>query len=367
MRRREFLKHGASTLVFLGLGPHAAQGATLRIDLFITDVEVELIDGERVVMRCFASLAHGPRVPGPVIRTIEGDTVEIAVRNGLAEPHAFAIPDVTAAATGPIPPGGIRIARFTAPVGGTYLYLDPIDAPVNRLLGLHGALVVLPRLGTTAQGSPTPYSRSRQTPALATLFDALGRGRFPGEEWRPELAQRERVWVFNQIDPRFNAMAERGIPIAPQSFVRDFTPRYFTLNGRSGFEAAHDKDTVPVGREGEPILIRVLNGGLAEHSPHIHGNHIFELSETAADGSVRVRDNIIERDTWTMPALARKDVLLPFTKPIDIPAGAWPPRDEPFPLRYPMHCHNELSQTAAGGNYPQGLVTDWELDGPLAV
>jgi hypothetical protein len=31
-----------------------------------------------------------------------------------------------------------------------------------------------------------------------------------------------------------------------------------------------------------------------------------------------------------------------------------------------MHCHTEMSQTAGGGNYPQGLVTDWELTGPLA-
>jgi hypothetical protein len=29
-----------------------------------------------------------------------------------------------------------------------------------------------------------------------------------------------------------------------------------------------------------------------------------------------------------------------------------------------MHCHIEMSQTAAGGNYPQGLVTDWQMLGP---
>jgi hypothetical protein len=35
------------------------------------------------------------------------------------------------------------------------------------------------------------------------------------------------------------------------------------------------------------------------------------------------------------------------------------------PLTYPMHGHDELSQTAAGGNYPQGMVTTWEITGDL--
>jgi hypothetical protein len=30
-----------------------------------------------------------------------------------------------------------------------------------------------------------------------------------------------------------------------------------------------------------------------------------------------------------------------------------------------MHCHTEMSQTAAGGNYPMGLVTHWEMTGAL--
>jgi hypothetical protein len=33
------------------------------------------------------------------------------------------------------------------------------------------------------------------------------------------------------------------------------------------------------------------------------------------------------------------------------------------PLSWPMHSHMELDQTAAGGNYPQGAVTGWEMTG----
>lgn len=33
-------------------------------------------------------------------------------------------------------------------------------------------------------------------------------------------------------------------------------------------------------------------------------------------------------------------------------------------MPFTMHCHTEMSQTAAGGNYPQGAVTDWEIRSP---
>jgi hypothetical protein len=35
------------------------------------------------------------------------------------------------------------------------------------------------------------------------------------------------------------------------------------------------------------------------------------------------------------------------------------------PIPYPMHCHSEPSQAGAGGNYPGGLVTIWQIDGDV--
>jgi len=34
-------------------------------------------------------------------------------------------------------------------------------------------------------------------------------------------------------------------------------------------------------------------------------------------------------------------------------------------MRYVTHCHTEMSNTAGGGNYPQGIVTHWEMTEPL--
>jgi hypothetical protein len=116
------------------------------------------------------------------------------------------------------------------------------------------------------------------------------------------------------------------------------------------------------GRQGQPTLIRTMNAGIATHSPHIHGNGVFDLTKQVGN-TVTCSDNIFEVDTWTLPPLGRKDMLLPLERPVDIPV--WPPKQEPFPLRYVMHCHTEMSQTAGGGNYPQGLVTHWEMTGHL--
>ena len=54
---------------------------------------------------------------------------------------------------------------FLAPAAGTYLYFDPLNNPINRIMGLHGTLVVLPT------GGETPYSNP--PPAIQRLFGDL--------------------------------------------------------------------------------------------------------------------------------------------------------------------------------------------------
>ncbi|MDW7711997.1 MAG: hypothetical protein SCH98_16145 [Deferrisomatales bacterium] len=272
--------------------------------------------------------------------------------------------------------------EFTAPEAGTYLYFDPFNAPVNRVMGLHGVLLVTP----SAVGSDTPYSRP--TPNVQRLFDDLGspgwssgRGtnHFPGHPWDPD---RTWIWLFHTVDPDKNALLDPERPgsvpfLSASEYQQGYLPRYFTLNGKSGyFAAGHhpdddehaytgpladydlQRDIAPFGNVGQPALIRTVNAGLATHSLHPHGNHYYLLAENGT-----VRDNLWWVDTWTLAPLDRKDLLLPFIRPPEIPV--WPPVDELFPLQYTMHCHTEMSQTAAGGNYPQGAVTHWQIDGDV--
>lgn len=397
MKRREFLKYGSASLLTLAFGGSAlrlveggsgsAKAAAVTINLSAEEIMAEMIDGEEVFMLAFRSPSTSARVPGPVLRVREGDQITITLFNNTETPHKLEIPGVAGASSGTAAPQQSTSVTFTAPVAGTYLYLDPINAPVNRMLGLHGVMIVEPAEGRTIAGAVTPYSRATHTPAIATLFDAFGvpTGRFPGDPWHPS---RELVWVFHQFDPRFHAMAERGESINASTMQRDFLARYFTINGVSGFEAAHDPSIVATGFVGQPMLIRNVNAGLNWHSPHIHGNHVFELAGTARsasegisspqelpltsspEGSVAVRKNLIHRDVWTMAPLDRKDMLIPYERPPDIPDEvrwhfAYPPAQETeqtrAPLRYVMHDHTEVSLTAGGGNYPQGMMCHWEI------
>jgi hypothetical protein len=62
-----------------------------------------------------------------------------------------------------------------------------------------------------------------------------------------------------------------------------------------------------------------------------------------------------------MEPLARVSVILPAHTGYD----AFPPLNDHHPKHaeqhFPMHSHAEMSQTAAGGAYPFGMLTDWHL------
>jgi hypothetical protein len=192
----------------------------------------------------------------------------------------------------------------------------------------------------------------------------------------PPFFDHQFVWVFHDVDPVWGEKARLGQPIVFETFM----PRFFTINGGSGHESESSNrtsarrslvatDSDGVNKNG--TLIRIVNAGIATHSPHFHGNHVYILSH---DGNVPIaggapardaarRPIAIEKDVFPMLPMTRVDVLLPFHKPLD----QWPPYDERNSpdLHYPMHCHAEMSQTAGGGQYPNGMYTEWFLNGPL--
>lgn len=366
MERRKFLQYGViGGLASLAISSEAAS-ATLAVSLTIEPVDVEMIDGQIVFQLLYFANVNGVQTPRPVLRARQGDQVTITVRNNSATPCGFSIPGVGAATISGIAPGETRSVTFTAPRSGSYLYIDHTNAPVNRLVGLQGAFVVSPVNGTTLNGAPAPYSQSMQTPEVRMVFDELGRagGRFPGQRWRPNDPAREKIWLLSSVEPALNARVMAGETIDPAAAQQYFAPRYFTINGLSGFDSSEDPSVTPKGYIGQPTLLRVMNAGGVNHSAHIHGNHVLMLAQSNANHAFACNTNIFEVDVWSMPPLARRDVLLPFERPPDIPEAVWPMREEPFPLRYVFHCHCEMSNTAGGGNYPQGMVTHWEILGP---
>jgi len=248
-------------------------------------------------------------------------------------------------------------------------------------MGLNGALFVTPQNPTCGNGNRIPYSNPPE--AVRDLFSDFGKvPHFPGDDWDPA---RTWLWMFHCVDPDWNQTIQAlacdgnaaGIAASAAAFTTGYTPQYFLISGRSGFYSSHEPDVAPYGNIGMPAMIVSMNSGLNTTSPHIHGTHVFELMRNGV-----VRDNLFFIDTWSLFAGEIRNHLHPFIIPPDTinspddpvawaAAGGVPEVEvEPgvlrsqFPLQYPMHCHLEPTQTAAGGNYPCGSVTHWSLLSP---
>jgi len=256
----------------------------------------------------------------------------------------------------PLPAGQTTTFTINTPGSpvdaGTYLYMDA--DPVQRALGLHGALIVMP-----ADGTRRPYTNGAGRPKFVTA---------------PKFEE-QFMWVMHEVDPVWGEQQRTGKPID----IATFLPRFFTINGVSGEQSAESQRNLfkrfvvadADQGQGHGTLVRLANAGFATHSPHFHGNHVYILTENhdipliggvpaiATDG----RTLAVEKDVFALESLATKDVLLPFHTPYDQFPLYDPARSANY--RYPMHCHAEMSQSAGGGQYPSGMYTEWELSGPL--
>jgi FtsP/CotA-like multicopper oxidase with cupredoxin domain len=426
--RRAFVGYGAAGLAgasAAGVGlsrlpaPARAGVRTDRLELFINDGHVAMVDGALVYMRGFGdaatndprpSLAIGPTVfaagaAGPVAsrffplvgpdrlpaegvpasagadpaggnlisrrhwasflpdRTIvaeAGTEIRLRITNRLPQQHAFTIDGVVHETFGPAgSPTATKDVAFPAPAPGTYIYHDPTDAPVNRVLGLHGVLVVIPA-------------------GNAWSFD--------GHEGEFE---RQWLWLFHDIDPDWGRRIQAGGTVDP--VATPALPRYFTINDRSGvysLAASPDpainrrtlEDLLPGGYvrridvrdfsdpgTGTGQLLRLANTGVAVHQPHWHGNHVWTI---AVDNEVQPRGRItmssdghpriqLWEDVVELDPMSTKAVMLPVKRPPDALEQVLDAQACEY--EYPMHCHAEMSQSAAGGLYPGGQVTGWRL------
>lgn len=299
-----------------------------------------------------------------------GSTLRFRIHNRLAKEHRFTIhgagPGGSDVTTGAIAPSATAELNLACPPPGSYIFSDPSNAPVERVLGLFGAIVVI----------------------------------HPNHQWdvAPGLAAFERQWIWlcHDIDPVWAEMEATGKTVNPQQTKA--VPRYFTLNGRSGYESlaitkdaalnlASEEETLIAGfprqvdvrqfGEGTTLgtlrggqLVRLINPGIVHHQMHFHGNHIWlarwnnrELSRD--DGFVDPDGHVVMQqweDVVELSPMHVKDCILPMKRPPDAVDQVWLARTTDWV--YPMHCHAEPSQTAAGGMYPGGLVAHWTLKAP---
>lgn len=369
--RRGFLQAGAGSVASAavagaaarGLVPDEAAAVARPFRLKITEGDITMVDGSPVFFRGFTTPdGTVPQLPGPPLgnpgplpanpEITEGEPVRVHITNDTPRDHTFLIDRAgDEGATDPVV-GPVRIPAntttpveisFTAPAAGTYIYRDADRN--NRLLGMHGVMVVLPR----AAGQNRPYAPG------------------PDRLEIPAEVVLQFVWCVHGVDPVLGELARERFRDSVIDYpLESFLPRYFFINGKNGTEALHDESTVPVLPMQDATaaqvgcLIRCVNTGVATHALHWHGNHVFVLQRNA----VPARPGLVfEKDVLRLDALQRIDVLLPAHTGLD----AWPMLTPDHPKFadqvFPMHCHSEMSQTAGGGLYPMGMLTDWHLAG----
>jgi len=329
MKRRDFLGLGTAGLASAITGStgmitwsNRAEAATISKTFYINDGTINQIDGTDVYFRGYSSSSNSLNIPGESLIVMEGDTVEITLINNLNTDHNFVIDGMVNSGT--VRAGRSKTFSFTAGSPGTYMYYDDENSNYNQLLGLHGAMAVMPR-----------NSSNELYPGSRTFV-------------------KQQFWLFHDIDPAWHDRLRRGL--TPNTA---YVPRYFTLNGLGGrppgapgngdpaIDSMHDPRSAVHGSIGDRTLIRILNAGLADQSVHVHGNHMEWLSENGV-----IRPDVWEKDIIYLDKnRGTLDVIYPF----DVPPDSWPPATTG---EYPMHLHSEMSQTAAGGFYMFGAITD---------
>lgn len=329
MKRRDFLRAGTAGLtgsILAGVGliswTPRAHAATINRTLYITDGFIQQIDGTNVYFRGYSDASNTLNVPGESIVVQQGDTVNITLINTLSTSHNFVIDGMVD--SGIVSGGSSKTFSFTAGDPGTYMFYDNANNNYNQLLGLHGAVAVMPQ-----------NSSNELYPGSNTFV-------------------KQQFWLFHDIDPTWHDRLRRG-----RTPNTAYVPRYFTINGLSGrppgaagnmdpaIDSMADPRSVLRGSIGDRTLVRILNAGLASQSVHAHGNHMEWLS---LNGENRP-------DVWSKDCLyldgnrGALDMIYPF----EVPPDAWPPTSTG---KYPMHLHSEMSQTAAGGYYMFGAITE---------
>lgn len=355
INRRDFLKYGlggsasvviGSRLPWLSSGAAAAP-ATQLLEVTITDAMKEMITHNAInealcYFWIYTMTADGvpidPEYPGPTVVATQGDTISIRVTNELDEPHALFIPGMFD--SGSIDPGDTFEGDFSATQVGAFLYYDNLNEPVNRVMGLHGALIVMPSAPIGAHKF-TPYANPTQ--AVQKLYDDFGSSEhFPGLAWEegddtpwvfdPDDVNcppfRQYVWLAHEASPNLFAevgsLGEGEIYNAQdfmQAFLRDpFSPtgdnripQYFMMNGMSGAFSHMAPGITPIGRVGEPVVVHILNAGLWMHSMHLHANHFYVTSINGV-----VQENPLWVDVYNIHPMDRTDYTVPFMRPPDV-------------------------------------------------
>ncbi|MEU6412167.1 multicopper oxidase family protein [Microbispora sp. NPDC046933] len=182
-------------------------GAVRRFTLTARTATVTLSSGRKVSAWTFDG-----QVPGPAITAVQGDLVEVRLRNAditsgvTLHWHGYDVPSGEDGVPGltqeAVPPGGEFVYRFVAAQAGTYWYHTHEVSDLGVRMGLYGTLVVTPK-GTATTGVD-----------LTLPVHTFGGATVTGDRDQPLVRQ-----------------AAPGTPVRLRLINTDNTPHRFTLAG----------------------------------------------------------------------------------------------------------------------------------------
>ena len=264
---------------------------------------------------------YNQTMPGPELRVREGDRVKITLVNKLPVGttihwHGLNVPPAQDGPAGlnqaPVEPGESFTYDWIATPAGTRWYHSHTDVATQVMLGLYGSLIVEPK-------EPTGTYDRDYTYILA--------------EWDNELTPE----VATGAAPR----GPRDATLRGGELGTDL----FLMNGK-----IHEGIPPILVKEGDEVLIRLVNAGTKAHPFHTHG-HSFRI--VATDGNPVPEAAQWTKDTVLIAPGERYDLAFTADNP-----GVWM-----------VHCHIE-NHAANGmmtviqyeGEVPTGPIKDfWAL------
>ena len=302
---------GAISFVRITASNEAPEPQLREFTLTASQIDWELQPGTQV-----KAWAYNGQVPGPEIRVREGDHVRITLVNQLPVGttihwHGLNVPADMDGPAGlnqaPVEPGQSFVYDFIATPAGTRWYHSHTDVASQVMLGLYGAFIVEPKAGAAH------YDRE-YTYLLA--------------EWDNELTP---------------DVATGSAPRGPRDATLrggEFGADEFLMDGKM------DEAIPPiVVKEGDTVLIRLINAGTMAHPIHLHG-HSFNI--VATDGNPVPEAAQLTKDTVLIGPGERYDLVFVANNP-----GVWM-----------VHCH--IENHAANGMMTLIEYEGYLPSGPLA-
>jgi FtsP/CotA-like multicopper oxidase with cupredoxin domain len=250
---------------------------------------------------------RAPSVPGPVLRTTEGEDMEVTLDNtDGGRPHTIHFHGVSKQweDDGVPTTTGIRVDP-----GEKHTYSIPANVPGTHIYHCH-------------------YQTQRHIE-----MGMFGIFRVDPEGYEP--ADREHFLTFKETDSRLSRqMAGEDVTYDP----RNRRPDVFTVNGKCAPRSFHPEDGSPIiVEEGDTVRLHLANGGYMSHPMHIH-NHRFRR---------------VEKDGGQIPTAAQHEMDIVNMAPaerhtIEFEANA-------DPGIYLMHCH-KVNHVMNGNFYPGGML-----------